>query len=693
MMIGLLFSLLCQQALKRQGRPSGLIGQYKPYLNSNDSPTRDILKDYSGQGHDIQLYNFGYALGSGYGSWKEDYNDRHWLIRVSITATKSYNKIIITKVASVTYLNFYYQTTISEASKTIPSYKIKVTGLTEGQTIYYAHKETNNAEFEKLITIDKDGIYTLPSFEFAGEGNKYGFNFGQAQESCNITIEQITDYPGALVSDGVDDYGLCENFPILTKEKGYTVCAIRKWIDTTKTSAIISKRNSTSFNDGAFVIERTNSSTVTAYSFGSGIDISNKFNNEDVFIHQTSKKYNNQNMTIGERIDTDKIYLFSSNRGVSEFASTALYALEIYDHDLTDEEIQSVKEAMYNEYLTATNTLQNHIIADYECYDKTNEDEDRDVLKDLSGNGHDIQLYNFGFAEGSGYGKYAQNFNDWINNNSANIIMSKSYNKVRLDINSSEIGAYVAYITKINYNNASTYKVFCKSDLQDVKLEFGYNTGNQIELNINGITEIPMQTESSELYIVNSNRQVGYIELEIIPEYQGALVSDGVDDYGLCENFPILNKEDGYTILTIRKHITFPFAANTGFISKRDMRISIDIGTVFEKWGNASTPESTCSFGLGTAVDIDNEKLFSYQTSNIYNGQSILVGSQEDNPCLILFGSTINESGKVVGFSNSALYAFKILNKDCTTEEIKFIAKQMVAKHKEKTGETITLNI
>ena len=37
-------------------------------------------------------------------------------------------------------------------------------------------------------------------------------------------------YPGALVFDGVDDYGVCDNFPILTKEKGYTVVALRQWI-------------------------------------------------------------------------------------------------------------------------------------------------------------------------------------------------------------------------------------------------------------------------------------------------------------------------------------------------------------------------------------------------------------------------------------------------------------------------------
>lgn len=46
----------------------------------------------------------------------------------------------------------------------------------------------------------------------------------------NITIEQLPIYPGALVFDGVDDYGVCDNFPILTKEKGYTVVALRQYL-------------------------------------------------------------------------------------------------------------------------------------------------------------------------------------------------------------------------------------------------------------------------------------------------------------------------------------------------------------------------------------------------------------------------------------------------------------------------------
>lgn len=41
---------------------------------------------------------------------------------------------------------------------------------------------------------------------------------------------------------------------------------------------------------------------------------------------------------------------------------------------------------------------------------KTNEDEDRATIANITGNGNDLILSNFGFAEGSGYGLYKQNF-------------------------------------------------------------------------------------------------------------------------------------------------------------------------------------------------------------------------------------------------------------------------------------------
>lgn len=47
--------------------------------------------------------------------------------------------------------------------------------------------------------------------------------------------------------------------------------------------------------------------------------------------------------------------------------------------------------------------IDDYLVASYRCNGKGNSDADRDVLKDLSGNGHDIVLKNFGFTLGSGY--------------------------------------------------------------------------------------------------------------------------------------------------------------------------------------------------------------------------------------------------------------------------------------------------
>ena len=44
---------------------------------------------------------------------------------------------------------------------------------------------------------------------------------------------------------------------------------------------------------------------------------------------------------------------------------------------------------------------------------KTNEDSDRATIANITGNGNDLTLTNFGFAEGSGYGLYAENYNKW----------------------------------------------------------------------------------------------------------------------------------------------------------------------------------------------------------------------------------------------------------------------------------------
>lgn len=65
-------------------------------------------------------------------------------------------------------------------------------------------------------------------------------------------------YPGALVFDGVDDFGVCENFPILTKEKGYTVVALRQWITRGEIAQGLVSNVKNWLKDGAFLLEYRN---------------------------------------------------------------------------------------------------------------------------------------------------------------------------------------------------------------------------------------------------------------------------------------------------------------------------------------------------------------------------------------------------------------------------------------------------
>lgn len=58
--------------------------------------------------------------------------------------------------------------------------------------------------------------------------------------------------------------------------------------------------------------------------------------------------------------------------------------------------------------------LLKHVKMAISTWGKTNDDPDRAVLKDLSGNGNDMRLLNFGFAEGSGYGLPGTDFEGWL---------------------------------------------------------------------------------------------------------------------------------------------------------------------------------------------------------------------------------------------------------------------------------------
>lgn len=211
-------------------------------------------------------------------------------------------------------------------------------------------------------------------------------------------------YPGALVFDGVDDCGVCDNFPILTKEKGYTVVVLRQWIEEKNDSTALVSNCKNWNQDGAFLFEYNNlriNFLNVAISFG---HVSSVDRGKSPFSYQTSKLYNGKNIKPGSFIGSNELVVGKGNKDFPTVSNAAIWEIVILDHDATEEELTKIKDYFVKTYPWLFPDQAWTVVG------KTNEDEDRATIANITGNGNDLVLSNFGFAEGSGYneeGEYA----------------------------------------------------------------------------------------------------------------------------------------------------------------------------------------------------------------------------------------------------------------------------------------------
>lgn len=169
---------------------------------TNEDEDRATIANITGNGNDLILSNFGFAEGSGYGLYKQNFSKIQWISPPSrAEVTKTNSSFNITEVKRIV-IQLYYLSDINEVAFTVPSTKVRVVGLTDGQSVNYRYFVDGVVNY---FLISSDGIYDLPAFEFPTKGDYYGFEFTKIQSSCNITIEQIPEYEGYLVTDGVDD--------------------------------------------------------------------------------------------------------------------------------------------------------------------------------------------------------------------------------------------------------------------------------------------------------------------------------------------------------------------------------------------------------------------------------------------------------------------------------------------------------
>lgn len=407
------------------GFPSipGMIARYSALgLTNEQMATNPVWVDKTGNGYDLQMKNFAWGGMSGVGGYTENYDSNRWYkVASRIDTTWTYKSFNVKSIKVNNLAQLFYQSLSSDTGFRVLSCTIKVSGLTDGQGIEYV---SNGTQPTVIMRIENDGIYHLPSFDFGAKNAYYGFKFLKLQESCNITIEQLPLYPGALVFDGVDDYGTCNNFPILTKEKGYTVVALRRWLSLYEDNKYYTLLvNGNQKDKGAFAFEDFNNRSKGTFNFGNYTAFSS-VNLSMPFTYQTSTSYNGKAIAIGGL--KEGVNLFQVCKIGSNYCSkAAIWEIVILDHDATEEELTKIKDYFVKTYPWLFPDQAWTVVG------KTNEDEDRATIANITGNGNDLVLSNFGFAEGSGYGLYAYNFNSF--NLRDNVVKPTDVKKIRLE--------------------------------------------------------------------------------------------------------------------------------------------------------------------------------------------------------------------------------------------------------------------
>ena len=319
--------------------------------NENHAEFNDQLIDFVG-GHNIQLNNIGWEGESGINSYPVVFGaNKTWDKMASSNNTDfifelTGNSIHLTKANDNLALLFTYvykDGTVNEVS--IPTFKLKVTGLKEGQNVVYNYVSEDNVSDIASIRITEDGEYVCPKSTIFVPAEILsnvwiGFKVNPENIDLDITIEVLPTIEHALSLDGINDFGKVTGLPVL---KDYTVVAKRKWlygdsVTSTETGSIVSK--SKVGNDGAFILEQTfnrNPPRSSTFSFGTINSLmSNDKLNEESFTYQTKYSYNGEAIVSGSGVDSDSMWLGTIRDGDSRFSKFALWSLMLFPYSLSE---------------------------------------------------------------------------------------------------------------------------------------------------------------------------------------------------------------------------------------------------------------------------------------------------------------------------------------------------------------------
>lgn len=361
----------------------GIVARYSASgLTNEQMAANPVWVDKTGNGHDLQLKNFSWKGMSGVGGYGDENHQTFYKFTLD-------DYVFIASPPGAKHMNFTF----------------RVTGLQPGNKLTLAFFGTTNTIYG---TWNKDGIYTVNSAVVEVGKPVYFYN-GYGATRGEFTIEILPLYPGFILGDGVDDFAVTEKE--LNFEDTYTVYTAFIPFQNNPTRNMIlcgadsKKTFSMQYSSLVYVSFIAGNNYYINADFVNGLNLfACKRNGNNICIKNllTNKVVTG---TCGDWVENAGLYYLWKNATYASFAKAAIAGQTICNgYFSTDEDDEKVLNWYKKQYPWLFPDQAWTVVG------KTNEDEDRATIANITGNGNDLVCLNLGFIEGSGYneeGEYA----------------------------------------------------------------------------------------------------------------------------------------------------------------------------------------------------------------------------------------------------------------------------------------------
>lgn len=283
---------------------------------------------------------------------------------------------------------------------------------------------------------------------------------------------------------------------------------------------------------------------------------------------------------------------------------------------------------------------------------KTNDDEDRATVKNPTGNGNNLVLSNFAFAEDSGYGSYAYNFNSFTLKD--NVLKPTEVKSDSFKIVGTGNGSNVSILSESSNSADWKIRVIGMKEGDSLLVGNANKSGYYINITKDGTYTFQKQYEANSINGIwyNSTQETDVL-VEQIPDYEGYLVTDGVDDILQCKNF---NLGKDFTVIGDWSLL------NTSLISA-----GLSLHPQIHVFNNVSDGVNVSFRGLNTRLSVKSLKAICSDGKcydDDWNDLNIKVGDVISSNTANLFIGNNGTNYTKIAFKNLAIYNNKVLTKD-----------------------------